>query len=71
MLFLGSKKKVAWYIDLHGHANKPGSFIFGNWTKDAISQYKMLLFAKCLYNNLPVFDFSECDFAPKGMVNVI
>lgn len=59
---------VSWYIDFHGHANKPGCFLFGNWIQNLEQQYQMLLFAKSLCINLPTFDFSECEFAPKGMV---
>lgn len=68
--YLKSLKQLSWYIDLHGHANKHGSFLFGNWTGNPKSQYEMLIFAKCISLNIPnMFEFSECDFTPKGMIN--
>nr|KAJ3415295.1 Cytosolic carboxypeptidase-like protein 5 [Polyrhizophydium stewartii] len=59
---------VKWYFDLHGHANKYGCFLFGNWIDDVEKQIEMLSFARCMHFNCPLFDFGECDFAPKGMV---
>jgi cytosolic carboxypeptidase protein 5 len=67
--YMSHLKGMEWYIDIHGHANKPGCFLFGNWTQQVEQQYRMLLFAQCMCINLPLFDFGECDFAPKGMVN--
>ncbi|KAI8924382.1 hypothetical protein BC831DRAFT_465952 [Entophlyctis helioformis] len=62
--------RVQYYFDLHGHANKYGCFLFGNWPSDGDveKQVAMLAFARCMYLNCPLFDLSECDFAPKGMV---
>ncbi|KAJ3260462.1 Cytosolic carboxypeptidase-like protein 5 [Boothiomyces macroporosus] len=66
--YLAETGQVKYYIDLHGHANKAGSFLFGNWLPNIKQQYEQLLFAKyCLINN-PLFDFGECDFAPKAML---
>lgn len=59
---------VEWFIDLHGHANKPGCFMFGNWIFDLRKQYDMHLFAKCMLNNSTLFDLNECEFAPKEMI---
>ncbi|KAJ3323727.1 Cytosolic carboxypeptidase-like protein 5 [Boothiomyces sp. JEL0866] len=66
--YLSQIGRVKYYIDLHGHANKAGSFLFGNWLPNLKQQYEQLLFAKyCLINN-PLFDYGECDFAPKAML---
>ncbi|KAI8902321.1 hypothetical protein BC833DRAFT_561724 [Globomyces pollinis-pini] len=60
--------QIQWYFDLHGHANKFGSFLFGNWINDLTKQYDMLLFTRYCYMNNPLLDINECDFAPKGML---
>jgi hypothetical protein len=60
--------EVKWYIDFHGHANKLGSFLFGNWIQDVKKQHEMLKFAKYCSMNNPLFDFTECDFAPKDQL---
>jgi hypothetical protein len=67
--YLGQLGKVQWYIDFHGHANKPGSFLLGNWIPNLTKQYEMLKFARCCYLRNPLFDINECNFAPKGMLN--
>ncbi|KAI8910125.1 hypothetical protein EDD86DRAFT_134370 [Gorgonomyces haynaldii] len=59
---------LEWYIDLHGHANKPGTFLFGNWIPDLTKQHQMMTFARAMHLNSHVFDMTECDFAPKQMV---
>jgi Zinc carboxypeptidase/Cytosolic carboxypeptidase N-terminal domain len=60
--------KLGYYIDLHGHANKPGSFLFGNWIEDLTLQYEMLLFTKYLALHNPLFVYDECDFGPSKVV---
>ena len=58
---------LEFYFDFHGHANKAGSFLFGNWLP-IDQQYEQLRFAKyCMINN-PLFDMTECDFAPREML---
>ena len=60
---------VSWYFDFHGHANKWGCFLFGNWVPDIPKQIEMMTFARLMHFNCPLFDFGECDFAPKGMLD--
>jgi hypothetical protein len=66
--YLSKIGTVEWFFDFHGHANKAGSFLFGNWIPDPLKQYEMLSFARFCYLNNPLFDMGECDFAPKGML---
>jgi cytosolic carboxypeptidase protein 5 len=54
------------YIDLHGHANKKGCFIFGNNLKGD-QQADNMLFARLVSLNSLNFDFQECSFAEKLM----
>eukprot|EP00842_Homolaphlyctis_polyrhiza_P002942 jgi/Hompol1/3649/HPOL_000281-RA len=54
---------IKWYFDFHGHANKYGCFLFGNWIQgDVAKQIEMLAFARCMMLNCELFDFNECDF---------
>jgi hypothetical protein len=53
---------LTWYFDLHGHANKPGTFILANWVDDIEKQCEIMLFTQYLYHNLDSFDLKECLF---------
>ena len=63
IMTLGS---IDFYIDFHGHANKSGSFLFGNWIDDVQKQKEMLLFAKYCMKHNALFSFDECDFGPNS-----
>jgi len=55
------------FIDLHGHVNKMGTFLYGNALKDN-SQVDNVLFAKLLSLNSLNFDFADCNFTQGNMV---
>lgn len=55
------------YIDLHGHVNKFGTFLYGNSIK-GISQVENVLFAKLLSINSLNFEFDQCNFKEANMV---
>eukprot|EP00826_Nyctotherus_ovalis_P038170 TRINITY_DN3562_c0_g5_i2.p1 TRINITY_DN3562_c0_g5~~TRINITY_DN3562_c0_g5_i2.p1 ORF type:complete len:262 (+),score=32.77 TRINITY_DN3562_c0_g5_i2:1186-1971(+) len=55
------------YIDLHGHVNKMGTFLYGNALKDS-SQVNNILFAKLLALNSVNFEFGECNFTEANMM---
>ncbi|CAG0902311.1 unnamed protein product [Darwinula stevensoni] len=50
------------YIDLHGHASKRGTFMFGNYFKEMEAAVDALLLPKLLTFNSPHFDFRGCNF---------
>lgn len=43
-----NKKKIDFCLDLHGHVNKQGAFIYGNSVNDLKKQTDILLFPKLL-----------------------
>ena len=55
------------YIDLHGHVNKIGTFLYGNSIK-GLPQVENVLFAKLLSLNSLNFDFDECNFKESNMI---
>ena len=54
------------YIDLHGHVNHMGTFIYGNSLKDG-PQVENILFARLLSMNSLNFNFGDCSFAEGNM----
>ena len=53
---------IGFYIDLHGHANKPGCFLFANRMTHSHSRTEIWNYGKKLKENCPWFDLRECDF---------
>ncbi|CAG9582159.1 putative zinc carboxypeptidase [Leishmania major strain Friedlin] len=64
---LGSR--VALFIDMHAHANKRGTFFYGN-SMDWANQIENLLYAKLVSLNTPYFDFRSCNFSEANMFAV-
>ena len=54
------------FIDLHGHVNKMGTFLYGNALKNG-PQIENILFAKLLSLNSLNFDFDDCNFSENIM----
>ncbi|CAG0899851.1 unnamed protein product [Cyprideis torosa] len=50
------------YLDLHGHASKRGTFVYGNHMEDTDSATEALMFPKIMALNCSHFDFAGCDF---------
>lgn len=59
--------KLAFYVDLHGHASKKGCFIYGNYIADEEQYEQCLLFPKLISINSSHFDFTACNFSEKNM----
>lgn len=55
------------YIDLHGHVNKLGTFLYGNALKGN-DQVENILFAKLLSINSLNFNFDDCNFSEGNMI---
>lgn len=55
--------ELGFYIDLHGHANKPGCFLFANRAAGMISRADVWNFGKRMKDHCPWFDLRECDFS--------
>ncbi|NXY40675.1 CBPC5 protein, partial [Ceuthmochares aereus] len=58
---------LAYYINLHGHASKPGCFMYGNSLLDENNQVENMLFPKLISLNSRHFDFSGCNFSEKNI----
>ena len=54
-------------IDLHAHANRMGSFAYGNHHLDSAAQIETIMYAKLVAMNCPYFDFRSCSFSEKNM----
>jgi hypothetical protein len=53
---------IGFYIDLHGHANKPGCFLFANKSPSLEARNEIWNFGKKMKEYCPWFDLRECDF---------
>jgi hypothetical protein len=58
---------LAFYVDLHGHANKQGCFMYGNHFDDIEEQMQNILLPKLVSLNSAHFDFKACNFSVKNM----
>lgn len=63
---LAADKQLGLYIDMHAHANKKGTFFYGNSMPPA-QQIPALLYAKLVALNSPYFEFSSCNFTETNM----
>lgn len=63
---LAAEKKLGLYIDMHAHANKKGTFFYGNSMPFA-QQIPALLYAKLVALNSPYFEFPGCNFTETNM----
>lgn len=61
------KNKIDFCLDLHGHVNKQGAFIYGNYLNNLKNQTEVLLFPKILSFNSEIFDFEACNFTDTNM----
>ena len=59
--------KLAFYVDLHGHASKRGCFMYGNYFEDEENYVQCMLFPKLISINSSHFDFTACNFTEKNM----
>ena len=53
-------------IDLHAHANRMGSFAYGNHLSTE-RQMETILYSKLVAMNCPYFDFRSCSFSERNM----
>ena len=60
-----ARGELQFYIDLHGHANKRGCFLFGN-ALPFERQVESVMYCKLVAMNSPWFDFGGCDFSAKN-----
>ncbi|KAK9809962.1 hypothetical protein WJX72_002678 [[Myrmecia] bisecta] len=61
-----SHGQLAFYMDLHAHANKRGCFAYGNAMEGAAA-VEALTFVKLAALNCPHFDFGACNFTEQNM----
>ena len=58
--------RLAFYLDLHAHANKRGVFAYGNALEGA-AHVDALLFCKLAALNSASFDFGACNLTERNM----
>ena len=58
---------LALYLDLHGHAQRRGCFIYGNNFLNPEDQAECMLFPKLVSMNSAHFDFEACNFSKHNM----
>ncbi|EFJ45477.1 hypothetical protein VOLCADRAFT_105933 [Volvox carteri f. nagariensis] len=68
LMYYAQQNVLEFYIDLHGHANKKGVFIYGNTLEDCDAHMQSLLYSKLVALNNPCFDFMGCNYTEKNMV---
>eukprot|EP00826_Nyctotherus_ovalis_P048625 TRINITY_DN5747_c0_g5_i1.p1 TRINITY_DN5747_c0_g5~~TRINITY_DN5747_c0_g5_i1.p1 ORF type:complete len:153 (-),score=27.02 TRINITY_DN5747_c0_g5_i1:591-1049(-) len=54
------------FIDLHGHVNRIGTFLYGNSIR-GLQQVENVVFAKLLSLNSLNFEFDDCNFKESNM----
>ena len=58
-----AQRKLFMYVDLHGHTNKRGCFVFGNTMADPAQAVEQILFPKIMSLNCVNFDVRESVFS--------
>ena len=61
-----NKRRLGFYVDLHGHMNKRGVFAFGNALDGDEAAYTRA-YARLCSLNTPHFDVHACNFTEKNM----
>ena len=69
LLYLQSKGRLHLFLDLHAHANKKGTFAYGNGMGGA-AMVQNLLYTKLAGMNSPYFEFPSCNFSEGNMFAV-
>ena len=67
VLDLSQTNRLFLYIDLHAHASKRGTFVYGN-SLPYREQVEYRLFPKLLSMNSKYFDYGCCNFSEKNLV---
>ena len=62
--------RLAFYLDLHAHANKRGVFAFGNSDLRGDGNAETRAYAQLCALNSPHFDLNHCNFSRKNMTAV-
>ena len=65
---LADNNILAFYIDLHAHANKRGVFAFGN-ACDGANAVETRTYARLCSLNSPHFDLAHCNFSERNMAS--
>ena len=64
------EERLAFYLDLHAHANKRGVFAFGNSDLAGGGDAETRAYAQLCALNSPHFDLNHCNFSRKNMASV-
>ena len=64
------EERLAFYLDLHAHANKRGVFAFGNSDLAGGGDAETRAYAQLCALNSPHFDLNHCNFSRKNMESV-
>jgi hypothetical protein len=65
---LSQTNRLFLYVDLHAHATKRGTFVYGN-NLDYRQQVEYRLFPKLLSLNSRIFDYEACNFSDKNVMS--
>lgn len=63
------EEKLLFYFDLHAHAGRKGSFIYGNSISNFIQQVEANVFCRIMALNTPFFEYNCCNFSEKHMTH--
>jgi cytosolic carboxypeptidase protein 5 len=66
---LHNDRRLFFYLDLHAHAARKGSFVYGNALEDIVGQTETQLYARLLSLNCPSFEYDNCNFSRKQMAS--
>ena len=64
---LAKENRLVFYVDLHGHANKTGCFLYGNHVHDSARRSAIFDFARLMQMNSPFFELEQCNFTAENM----
>lgn len=66
-MHLHSQDKFFAFLDLHAHAARKGTFIYGNYTNELMKQIDTCIFPKILSLNSMDFEYEGSNFTEKNM----
>ena len=66
-MHLHEQGKFFAFLDLHAHAARKGTFIYGNYSKELMKQTDACLFPRLLSINSKDFEYEGSNFTEKNM----
>ncbi|EPY16032.1 metallo-peptidase, Clan MC, Family M14 [Strigomonas culicis] len=69
VLPIARENKLSLFVDMHAHANRKGTFLYGNGLEGK-RQVQNLLYAKLVALNTPYLEFTSCNYSEANMFAV-